>query len=98
MRLFRFSGQCGSAPVARERLQVLLAHAAADAGQSDLVAKLREEILAVIAKHLGPQRHRVLVTMDHGETVTKLEVNLQIPTTIDARVASASMPLAQAAA
>ena len=98
MRLFRFPGQCGSAPVARERLQVLLAHEAADAGQSDLVATLREEILAVIAKTLGPHRHKVLVTMDRGETVTRLEVNLEIPTLTNARPTSASMPLAQAAA
>src|SRR5262249_858546 len=37
-----------TAPVARERLQILLAHDRAVAGKSDLIAILREEILGVI--------------------------------------------------
>ena len=107
MNLFSLSNQRGSAPVARERLQVLLAHehTAADrsdlvaiAGRSDLVATLREEILAVIAKQLGLQRHKVLVKIDRGETISQLEINLEIPTLSGDRVASMPEPLAQAAA
>ena len=49
----------GSAPVARDRLQILLAHerAGGSEGQSDLIARLREEILEVIARHvpIGPR-------------------------------------------
>ena len=98
MSLFSLSSQRGSAPVARERLQVLLAHERTAAGQSDLVAILREEILAVIAKQLGMQRHKVLVKMDRGEAVSKLEVDLEIPTLSGDRVASVPEPLAQVAA
>ena len=98
MSPFILSSQRGSAPVARERLQVLLAHERTAAGQSDLVAILREEILAVIAKQLGMQRHKVLVKMDRGEAVSKLEVDLEIPTLSGDRVASVPEPLAQAAA
>ena len=98
MSPFSLSSQRGSAPVARERLQVLLAHERTAAGQSDLVAILREEILAVIAKQLGMQRHKVLVKMDRGEAVSKLEVDLEIPTLSGDRVASVPELLAQAAA
>ena len=42
-----------TAPVARERLQILLSHERALGGQSDLAAVLQEEILAVIAKPHG---------------------------------------------
>lgn len=35
----------GSAPVARERLQILLAHERSVLGQSNLITVLREEIL-----------------------------------------------------
>ncbi|RUW76444.1 cell division topological specificity factor MinE, partial [Mesorhizobium sp. M1E.F.Ca.ET.063.01.1.1] len=41
-----------SAPVARERLQLLLAYERQSRGQPDLVSILREEIMAVIAKHV----------------------------------------------
>ena len=67
-----------SAPLARERLQVLLAHERASAG-SDLVAVLREEILAVIAKHVEVDADRVQVRMDRDEDVSILEIEVEIP-------------------
>src|SRR5205823_5885668 len=42
----------GSAPVARERLQILLAHERGTRGQSDLLLQLREEILAAVSRHM----------------------------------------------
>ena len=98
MTPFSLSNQRGSAPVARERLQVLLAHEQTAAGQSDLVAILREEIVAVIAKQLGMQRHKVLVRMDRGEAVSKLEVDIEIPTLSGNRVTPPPEPLAREAA
>ena len=56
MNLFRLLTQRGSAPRARERLQVLLTHERATTGHSGLISILREEILRVIAKHEGDQR------------------------------------------
>ncbi|HEX8416354.1 MAG TPA: cell division topological specificity factor MinE, partial [Methylobacterium sp.] len=53
MSLLNFFGRRTSAPVARDRLQILLAHERAIvSGKPDLVALLREEILAAIAKHV----------------------------------------------
>ena len=87
MSIFRFFSKQNSAPTARERLQVLLAHERASVGQSDLVAMLREEILAVIAKHVHVDRDKVNVTMDRGEHVTTLEVDIEIPLTAGVRAA-----------
>ncbi|MQW88839.1 cell division topological specificity factor MinE [Sinorhizobium saheli] len=87
MSIFRFFSKQSSAPTARERLQVLLAHERASVGQSDLVAVLREEILAVIAKHVQVDRDRVSVKMDRGEHVTTLEVDIEIPITAGVRAA-----------
>jgi len=81
MSIFRFFRKQSSAPTARERLQVLLAHERASVGQPDLVAILREEILAVIAKHVEIDDERVIVKMERGETVTTLEVDIEIPIT-----------------
>lgn len=69
----------GSAPVARERLQLLLAYERNNRSQPDLVAVLREEIMALIAKHVHVNMDDVQVTMDRGERMSTLEIDIQIP-------------------
>lgn len=73
-----------SAPVARERLQVLLAHERAFAGQADLVAILREEILEVIVKHIrvhhiSVEPDKMQVRTNHGDAVSTLQIDIEIP-------------------
>lgn len=71
-----------SAPVARERLQILLAHerGADGAGHhSQLVAVLQEEILAVIARHMQIDRDKVVVKLDRAEDVSTLEIDIEMP-------------------
>jgi cell division topological specificity factor len=81
MNLLNFFSRRNSAPVARERLQILLAHERGIvSGQPDLVAKLREEILSVIAKHISVDQDKVIVKMDRGDAVSTLEVDIEIPT------------------
>ncbi len=76
MTLFR---RRNSAPVARERLQVLLAHERAFAGQSDLLAILQEEIIAVIAKHVTIDRERVHIKLDRSDPIATLEIDVEVP-------------------
>jgi cell division topological specificity factor len=81
MNLFNFFNKRSSAPVARERLQILLAHERSSiGGRSDLMAILQEEILAVIAKHISVDREKVQVKLDRGVSVSTLEVDIEIPT------------------
>jgi cell division topological specificity factor len=81
MRLINFFRRTSTtAPVARERLQILLAHERAVSGKSDLIAILREEILAVIAKHFPVEQEGIKVEMERGEAVSTLEVEVEIPT------------------
>jgi cell division topological specificity factor MinE len=54
-----FSSRNATAPVARERLQILLAHERV-LGQPDLVVT-RGEILAVVSRHIQPLK-------GHGQT------------------------------
>ncbi len=79
MSLFGFFTRNRSAPVARERLQLLLAHERALAGRSDLMAVLQQEILAVIAKHLPIDRDKVIVKLDRGDHVSTLEIDIEMP-------------------
>ncbi|MBW9079659.1 cell division topological specificity factor MinE [Rhizobium pusense] len=86
MSLFNLFRKQKSAPLARERLQVLLAHERASSG-SDLVAILREEILGVIAKHVRIDGDRVHVKMDRDEHFSILEIDVEIPLGADLRAA-----------
>ena len=96
MSLLRMFQRRSSAPVARERLQVLLAHERAAVGQTDLVAILREEILAVIVKHVPIERDKVQVKMDRGEAMSTLEVDIEFPTR--QTLCASTRPSAQSAA
>ena len=68
-----------SAPVARERLQVMLAHERSLTGGADLAAILHKEILAVIAKHIPIDQDRVVVKLDRGDQVSTLEIDVEMP-------------------
>ena len=79
MSMFGWFRRTSSAPIARERLQILLAHERGARGQSDLLAILREEILAVIEKHVPIARDNVQIKMDRGEAVSLLEIDVEVP-------------------
>jgi cell division topological specificity factor len=79
MSLLGFFIRRGSASLARERLQILLAHERASAGRADLVAILQQEILTVIARHVAVDRDKVVVKLDPGEAVSTLEIDIEVP-------------------
>ncbi|MGO4440546.1 cell division topological specificity factor MinE [Rhizobium sp. RAF56] len=77
MNVFNYFQKKKSAPIARERLQVLLAHERVRPG-TDLVSILREEILAVIARHVEFDGDHLQVKIDRGEHVSILEIDVEI--------------------
>ena len=80
MNLLRLlGGRTASAPVARERLQILLAHERGLRGQPDLLGLLRAEILAVVSRHVVLDPEKVIVKMDRGKNVSTLEVDIEVP-------------------
>ncbi len=81
MRLLDFLfARRGTAPLARERLQIILAHERALNGKSgDLVRVLQEEILAVVARHLKVEREMVQIKLDRGAGISTLEIDIQMP-------------------
>jgi cell division topological specificity factor len=64
-------------------LQILLAHERGLLGQSDLLATLREEILAVVSKHVVLDPDKVMVKLERGKTVSTLEVDIEVPNSFD---------------
>jgi cell division topological specificity factor len=79
MKLLNFFTRQASAPVARERLQLLLAHErGASGGSSDLLEALRTEILQVIGKHVAVDSEKVKVSVDRREAVAMLAIDIEI--------------------
>jgi len=77
-----------SASVARERLQILLSHERNEGGpRPDLLAVLREEILAVVGRHVEIDRERVRVVTNRGPQMSTLEIDIEIPNMARAKIA-----------
>lgn len=81
MSLFALFRRRSTAPVARERLQILLSHerVAGSSTHVQLIETLREEIIAVIARHMPIDRDKVQVKMDRGDEVNTLEIDVELP-------------------
>ena len=79
MSLLSMFSRRKSAPVARDRLKILLAHERS-AGGSDLAAILRDEVLEVVKKHIAIEPENVHVKLERGIDVSVLEVDIEIPT------------------
>jgi cell division topological specificity factor len=78
MKLFDVFTRRGSAPVARERLQILLAHERASVSSSNLVALLHREVLAAVSKHVEIDPERVEIKLREGDKVSLLEIDIEI--------------------
>ena len=79
MNLLSFFRPKATAPVARERLQILLAHERALNGRPGLTNLLKDEILAVIARHFPIDRDKVSVKLDSSSGVSTLEIDIEMP-------------------
>ncbi len=90
MSVLTFLNRRNSGSVARERLQLILAHERAENGRPDLVITLREEILAVLAKHVKVERDKVQIKFERGEGVSTLGVDIELPVEAAPRLRAAS--------
>jgi cell division topological specificity factor len=71
-------GRTASAPVAQERLQILLAHERGLRRQPDLLDVLQTEILAVVSRYIVLDPEKVTVRMDRRKHVSTLEVDIEV--------------------
>jgi len=79
MNLLKVFQARASAPVARERLQILLAHERVRLGPEDLLARLRDDLIATIMRHVEIDPSKVMVKMDGDASVSTLEIDIEIP-------------------
>lgn len=79
MNIFGLFGRRGAtAPVARERLQILLAHERKSAQDSNLIALLHKEVLVAISKHIAVDPEKVMVKMHRKDDMSLLEIDIEI--------------------
>jgi cell division topological specificity factor len=68
-----------SAEMARERLQILLAHERAGLNGAEFLPKMQRELLEVIRKYVQVDDDRVQVNLDNDGNISVLEVNIELP-------------------
>lgn len=69
----------GSAPAAKERLQILLAHERAGTSSPDYLPRLYREIVELVAKYVDIDEDKISVDFENSGTVSSLEVNVELP-------------------
>ncbi|HCJ50776.1 MAG: cell division topological specificity factor MinE [Gallionellaceae bacterium CG1_02_56_997] len=76
-----------TASVAKERLQIILAHERAGRGTAtpDYLPALQEELMAVIAKYIHIDRDSLKVQLDKHDQYDVLELNITLPEKVNAR-------------
>lgn len=70
-----------SANVARERLQIILAHerTGRNPGMPDYLPALQKELLAVISKYVSIDLEDITVHLERQENLEVLEVKIELP-------------------
>ena len=69
-----------SASIAKERLQILVAHERfAERKQPEYLADLQQELLAVIRKYVHVDQSAITVNMEQDDNREVLELNIVLP-------------------
>jgi cell division topological specificity factor len=78
--IFRRNRQKNTADLAKERLQILIAHEhASRAGAPDYFPKMRDEIMEVIRKYVAVEEKSINVNLEKGDDYDVLELNITLP-------------------
>ena len=73
------SNKKNTASIAKERLQIIVAHERGKREQPDYLPQLQQEILDVIRKYVNVGQDQVQVQLDKNEDCSILELNITLP-------------------
>jgi len=68
-----------SASIAKERLQILVAHERASRNQPSYLPRLQQELLAVIQKYVNVSQDAISVKFEQDDEQEVLELNIILP-------------------
>ena len=77
--LFRSHRNKGTAAIAKEGLQILVAHDRATRNQPSYLPQLQRELLEVIRKYVDVDMNSISVNYEQDETREVLELNIVLP-------------------
>lgn len=77
---FRSSNKQNTAQLAKERLQIIVAHERSSRGGPDYLPQLKQDILDVIRKYVDIDPNKVTVQLDQkSNELSVLELNITFP-------------------
>ena len=68
-----------TASVAKERLQIILAHERTGRGRPDYLQALQRELIAVISKYVAVKPDDIKVHLERQDDLEVLEVKIELP-------------------
>ena len=68
-----------TASVAKERLQIIVAHQRGHRGQPDYMPMLERELLEVIRRYVEVDQDAINITLDRDADCSVLELNVTLP-------------------
>ncbi|WP_062260880.1 cell division topological specificity factor MinE [Endozoicomonas arenosclerae] len=79
LQFFKSNKSECSASVAKERLQILVAHERLNRSGHDFLPAMKQDILKVIEKYFQVADNTISVRLDNEGDCSTLEVNVQLP-------------------
>ena len=71
--------KAGSASIAKERLQILVAHERSSRNQPSYLPQLQRELLEVIKKYINVDQEAISFNFEQDESQETLELNIVLP-------------------
>lgn len=68
-----------TASIAKERLQIILAHEHAGAARVDYLPDLQKDLIAVISKYVKIDENDIKVNLERQDDLEVLEVKIELP-------------------
>lgn len=79
---FRSNKKSNTATLAKERLQIIVAHQRGERGAPDYLPRMKQEIIEVIRKYVHISEDQVSVQLEQNDdNLSVLELNVTLPDT-----------------
>lgn len=76
---FRSRKETNSASIAKERLQIIVAHERGKRSQPDYLPQLQKDLLEVIRKYIPIEQDQIQVELANQDNCSVLELNITLP-------------------
>ncbi|HUC67022.1 MAG TPA: cell division topological specificity factor MinE [Stellaceae bacterium] len=89
---FFFPKRPATASIAKERLQIVLAHERAGRESPDFLPRLQRELLAVVTKYVAVHEDMIRVNLGKAGSASVLEINVEMPVAAGSKAKAKPVP------